>query len=52
MWPSGWAARTWCVDPTADYFAATIPRAVYVVFPGDGHLVPLPRWAEMLAWLH
>ncbi len=36
----------------ADYFAATIPRAVYVVFPGDGHLVPLPRWAEMLAWLH
>jgi pimeloyl-ACP methyl ester carboxylesterase len=36
----------------ADYFAATIPRATYVTFPGDGHLVPLPRWAEMLAWLH
>jgi pimeloyl-ACP methyl ester carboxylesterase len=36
----------------ADYFAATIPRATYVVFPGEGHLVPLPRWAEMLAWLH
>ena len=36
----------------ADYFAATIPRATYVIFPGEGHLVPLPRWAEMLAWLH
>jgi pimeloyl-ACP methyl ester carboxylesterase len=36
----------------AEYLAATIPRATYVVFPGDGHLVPLPRWAEMLAWLH
>jgi pimeloyl-ACP methyl ester carboxylesterase len=38
--------------PDADYFAATIPRATYVVFPGEGHLVPLPRWADMLAWLH
>lgn len=36
----------------AEYLAATIPRATYVVFPGEGHLVPLRRWAEMLAWLH
>ncbi len=36
----------------AEYLAATIPRATYVVYPGDGHLVPLSRWAEMLAWLH
>ena len=36
----------------AEYLAATIPRATYTVFPGEGHLVPLPRWAEMLAWLH
>lgn len=36
----------------ADYLAAAIPGATYVVFPGDGHLAPLPRWAEMLAWLH
>ena len=36
----------------AEYRAATIPRATYAVFPGDGHLVPVPRWAEMLAWLH
>ena len=36
----------------AEYLAATIPRATFVVFPGEGHLVPVPRWAEMLAWLH
>ena len=36
----------------ADYLAATIQRAMYVVFEGDGHLVPLPRWGEMLARLH
>jgi pimeloyl-ACP methyl ester carboxylesterase len=36
----------------ADYLAATIPGATYVIYPGDGHLVPLRRWAEMLAWLH
>jgi pimeloyl-ACP methyl ester carboxylesterase len=35
----------------AAYYAATIPRATYVIWPGEGHLVPLPRWAEMLAWL-
>jgi pimeloyl-ACP methyl ester carboxylesterase len=36
----------------ADYLAATIPRATYVIFPGDGHLALMSRWAEMLAWLH
>ncbi len=36
----------------AAFFAVTIPRASLVEFPGDGHLVPLSRWAEMLAWLH
>ncbi len=43
-------------DPTfhavAAYYAATIPRATLVTYRGAGHLVPLPRWAEMLAWLH
>jgi hypothetical protein len=38
--------------PAAESFAATIPRATYTVYPDDGHWVPLPRWAEMLAWLH
>ena len=36
----------------ADYLAATIPGATYVIYPGDGHLLTLPRWGEMLAWLH
>ncbi len=36
----------------ADYLAATIPGATFAIFPGDGHLAPLTRWAEMLAWLH
>ncbi|MFI5041491.1 MAG: alpha/beta fold hydrolase [Acidimicrobiales bacterium] len=36
----------------SDYFAATIPGVTYVIYPGDGHLLTLPRWAEMLAWLH
>ena len=36
----------------ADYLAAAIPGATFVVFPGDGHLAPMTRWAEMLAWLH
>jgi len=36
----------------SDYLAATIPGATYVIYPGDGHLLTLPRWGEMLAWLH
>ncbi len=37
--------------PAADYFAETIPRATFAIYPGEGHLVPLSRRAEMLAWL-
>jgi pimeloyl-ACP methyl ester carboxylesterase len=36
----------------AAYYAASIPRATLVTYQDAGHLVPLPRWAEMLAWLH
>lgn len=36
----------------ADYFAATIPRASLVMYPDAGHLLGIPHWAEMLAWLH
>jgi pimeloyl-ACP methyl ester carboxylesterase len=35
----------------ADYYAATIPHATYVTFAGEGHLVPMARWADMLAWV-
>jgi pimeloyl-ACP methyl ester carboxylesterase len=33
----------------ADYLAATIPHARRVTFPGEGHLIPIDHWAEMLA---
>lgn len=33
------------------YFAATIPRATLVTFAGDGHLLPISHWGEMLAAL-
>ena len=33
----------------ADYLAATIPRATLVTYPGEGHLIPISHWAEMLA---
>jgi pimeloyl-ACP methyl ester carboxylesterase len=33
----------------ADYLAATIPQATRVTFPGEGHLIPIDHWAEMLA---
>ncbi len=36
----------------AAYFAATIPRATLVTYPDAGHLLAIPHWAEMLAWLH
>jgi pimeloyl-ACP methyl ester carboxylesterase len=36
----------------ADYYAATIPRATLVMYRGAGHLLAIPHWAEMLAWLH
>jgi pimeloyl-ACP methyl ester carboxylesterase len=36
-------------QPNADYLAASIPRATLVAYPGEGHLIPIPHWAEMLA---
>jgi pimeloyl-ACP methyl ester carboxylesterase len=36
----------------ADYYAATIPRATLVTYRGAGHLLAIPHWADMLAWLH
>jgi pimeloyl-ACP methyl ester carboxylesterase len=33
---------------TADYFAATIPHATSLIYPGEGHLFPFNHWAEML----
>ena len=36
----------------ADFLAAAIPGSTYVILPGEGHLAPITRWAEMLAWLH
>lgn len=35
----------------SDYLAASIPGATLVTYPGEGHLVPINRWAEMLAAL-
>lgn len=35
-----------------DYLAATIPRSTLVTYPGLGHLFPVLKWAEMVAWLH
>jgi pimeloyl-ACP methyl ester carboxylesterase len=35
----------------SDYLAATIPGATLVTYPGEGHLVPINRWADMLAAL-
>ena len=46
----------WCggSDPVvgtnhAAYLAATIPGATLVTYPGEGHLIPIRHWAEMLA---
>ncbi len=36
----------------SDFLAAAIPGSTYVIFPGEGHLAPITRWVEMLAWLH
>lgn len=36
----------------SDFLAAAIPGSTYVILPGEGHLAPITRWAEMLAWLH
>lgn len=46
----------WCggsdqmvLRPHADYLAASISRATLVTYPGEGHLIPIGHWAEMLA---
>ena len=46
----------WCggsdqmvLRPNADYLATSIPRATLVVYPGEGHLIPIGHWADMLA---
>jgi pimeloyl-ACP methyl ester carboxylesterase len=31
-----------------DYLATTIPRSKLVIYPGEGHSVPLSHWGEML----
>jgi pimeloyl-ACP methyl ester carboxylesterase len=33
----------------AAYLAATIPNATLVTYPGEGHLIPIRHWDEMLA---
>lgn len=40
------------VHHAAEYFVANMPRAALVTFPGAGHLLTIPHWAEMLTWLH
>jgi pimeloyl-ACP methyl ester carboxylesterase len=40
------------VHNAADYFVATIPRARLVTYSDTGHLLAIPHWAEMLAWLY
>jgi pimeloyl-ACP methyl ester carboxylesterase len=35
-----------------DYLAATIPHASFVIYPGEGHLLLISRWGELLAALH
>ena len=35
-----------------DYLAATIPQASLVTYPGEGHLLPISRWGELLAAVH
>ncbi len=35
-----------------DYLAATIPRATLVTYPGEGHLLPISRWGDLLVALH
>ena len=37
------------LQPNADYLAGSIPRATLIVFPGEGHLIPIRHWAEMLS---
>jgi pimeloyl-ACP methyl ester carboxylesterase len=34
-----------------DYLATTIPRSKLVIYPGEGHSVPVSHWSEMLSAL-
>ena len=34
-----------------NYLAGSIPRATLVTYPGEGHLMPIDHWGEMLAAL-
>jgi pimeloyl-ACP methyl ester carboxylesterase len=34
-----------------DYLAESIPRAILVTYPSEGHLFPISHWGEMLAAL-
>jgi len=34
-----------------DYLAQEIPRATLGTYPGEGYLLPLSHWGEMLAVL-
>jgi pimeloyl-ACP methyl ester carboxylesterase len=34
-----------------DYLAASIPQATFVTYPGEGHLLPISRWGDLLAGL-
>ena len=34
-----------------DYLAASIPHATLVTYPGEGHLLPISRWGDLLAAL-
>jgi pimeloyl-ACP methyl ester carboxylesterase len=47
IWVGG--ADTMVRSNHADYLAANIPGADRVTFPGEGHLIPIDHWAEMLA---
>ena len=38
--------------PCAEHFARTIRRSTLTVVQGEGHLVPLAHWQEMLAAMH
>jgi pimeloyl-ACP methyl ester carboxylesterase len=40
------------VHHAAEYFGAHIQRVTHVTYPDTGHLLVIPHWAEMLAWLH
>ena len=34
-----------------DYLAAVLPRSILTIYPGEGDLLPISHWGEMLAAL-